>query len=360
MKVQLNHLLLTASVAVAAPFEASHHDHNQKRDVITVTQFVNANGDVVIPAASTYSTDKVSTATHSIQSTSSKTTLQPKSSSTSTSNGGGINGDLSNFVDPSEKFEDGTIKCSDFPSGQGVISLDWLGLDGWSSIQDSTGLSKETCEDGVYCSYACQAGMSKTQWSSDQPESGASLGGLECKDGYLYRTNKDTDYLCQWDVDSASAVNNNENGGIALCRTDYPGSENMVVPTWVESGSSKPISVVDEDTYYQWQGKKTSTQYYVNNAGVSVEDGCIWGSEGSGVGNWAPLVLGAGYTDGKTYLSLIPNPNNKETPNFNVKIVATDGSVVNGDCKYENGEFSDSSDGCTVTVISGSAQFVFY
>lgn len=115
---------------------------------------------------------------------------------------------------------------------------------------------------------------------------------------------------------------------------------------------------VDVDTYFKWQGGKTSTQYYVNNAGVSVEDGCIWGTEGSGVGNWAPVVLGSGTTGGKTYLSLIPNPNNKDKPNYNIKIVGDD---VNGDCKYENGQYNGSgSDGCTVTVNSGSAKFVFY
>ena len=135
----------------------------------------------------------------------------------------------------------------------------------------------------------------------------------------------------------------------------------MVIPTVVGAGSTQPISVVKEDSYYQWKGMKTSAQFYVNNAGVSVENGCIWGNEGSGVGNWAPVVLGAGETNGVTYLSIIPNPNNRTPPNFNVKIVATDGSSVNGACKYENGVYSGSgSDGCTVSVTSGSAKFVFY
>ena len=42
--------------------------------------------------------------------------------------------------------------------------------------------------------------------------------------------------------------------------------------------------------------------------------------------------MGSGTTGGKTYLSLIPNPNNKDKPNYNIKIVGDD---VNGDCKYE-------------------------
>lgn len=356
-----------ASLAMAAPKGEHHSDaHFDKRDMVTVTQYVNEDGAVIIPgtqSGSQTTSVQVQTATLAGASSSSSkttTTLSPSSTSSSSSSGS-YSGDLSGSSTGS-KFEDGTIACSSFPSGSGVISLDWLGLSGWSSIQDSDGNSVTSCEDGSYCSYACQAGMSKTQWPSSQPASGASLGGLVCKNGYLYRTNTDTDYLCEWGEGTATASNSNSNGGIALCRTDYPGSEAMVVPTWLESGSSsEPISVVNEETYYQWEGKQTSAQYYVNNAGVSVEDGCIWGTSGSNVGNWAPLVLGAGSAGGITYLSLIPNPNNEDysSANFNVKIVATDGSTVSGDCKFENGSFS-SDGGCTVSVTSGSAEFQFY
>ena len=362
----------SGSLAAAAPRGANHHSdvhHNEKRAMVTVTEFVNENGAVVIPGSATDGTVATATLAGSVSSRST-TTLAPattskssgsKSGSSGSGSSGSYSGDLSDFSGPSSKFEDGTIACSSFPSGQGVISLDWLGLSGWSSIQDSNGQSVTSCEDGSYCSYACQAGMSKTQWPSSQPDSGASLGGLVCKDGYLYRTNTDTDYLCGWGEETATAENSNSNGGIALCRTDYPGSEAMVVPTWLDSDStSKPISVVNEETYYQWQGKMTSTQYYVNNAGVSVDDGCVWGSAGSNLGNWAPLVLGAGSANGITYLSLMANPNtDASNANFNVKIVATDGSSVSGDCKFENGAFS-SDGGCTVSVTSGSAKFVFY
>ena len=135
----------------------------------------------------------------------------------------------------------------------------------------------------------------------------------------------------------------------------------MDIPTFVEAGSTMPLTVVNQDTYYMWQGQKTSAQYYVNNAGVSVEDGCIWGTQGSGIGNWAPLNFGAGSTNGIAYLSLIPNPNNGQALNFNVKIVAADSnSIVNGECKYENGAYSGGSDGCTVAVSKGRAQFVLY
>lgn len=281
-------------------------------------------------------------------------------SGSSSSSSNGIYGDLAAFSGPSEKFEDGTIPCDTFPAGQGVISVDWMGTNGWSGIENTDTSTGGSCQEGSYCSYACQPGMSKTQWPSEQPADGRSVGGLLCKGGYLYRSNTNTDYLCEWGTDAAVVVSELSQG-VAICRTDYPGTENMDIPTFVDAGSSVPLTVVDQDSYYQWQGKGTSAQYYVNNAGVSVEDGCVWGTAGSGVGNWAPLNFGAGSTNGITYLSLIPNPNNKEPLNYNVKIVA-DGadSVVNGECVYENGSYTGGSDGCTVAVTSGRAKFVLY
>ncbi|KAK9478198.1 hypothetical protein V1514DRAFT_331899 [Lipomyces japonicus] len=267
------------------------------------------------------------------------------------------------YVNPTEAFQDGTISCSSFPSGQGVVALDWLNLGGWSGIQlsvDANAGQGTSCSEGNLCSYACQAGMSKTQWPSSQPADGESRGGLICQGGYLYRTNTDTDYLCEWGVESAQVVSELSDG-VAICRTDYPGTENMVIPTYVEGGATEPLTVVNEETYYQWEGKLTSAQYYVNNAGVSVADGCLWGSEGSGVGNFAPINFGAGYDSGIAYLSLIPNPNNGgSTLNFNVKIVASDDAVVNGDCSYVDGVYSGGSNGCTVAVTSGIANFVLY
>lgn len=367
----------SAAIAAPAPAQGQHAHHKDKRAAVTVTQYVDVNGNVVENPLATATAAAVEAIADVKSAVAEQTTLAPSSASStaaaasstassgsksgsSTSNAGGVDGDLSDFSDPSEEFEDGTIPCSQFPSGQGVVPVDWIGLNGWSTIMNMNGDTSSSCEDGFYCSYACQAGMSKTQWPDDQPSDGKSIGGLLCKNGFLYRSNSNAKHLCEWGRQSCNAVNKKDSS-IALCRTDYPGSENMVVPTVVKSNSQKPISVVDEDSYYKWQGKSTSTQYYVNNAGVSVEDGCIWGTDGSGVGNWAPVVLGAGYINGITYLSIIPNPNNKEAPNYSVKIEAADGASVNGDCSYENGQYSGSgSDGCTVSVTSGTANFVFY
>ncbi|ODV63871.1 SUN domain-containing protein, partial [Ascoidea rubescens DSM 1968] len=313
--------------------------------------------------SSTTSYSAPSTASSYSSSSSSKSSTSAKASSTSSSSDGltsGIDGDLSAFSGPSSKFVDGTIKCSEFPSGQGVVAIPWVGLSGWTTIMNMDGETSFSCEDGFYCSYACQPGMSKTQWPSEQPSNGISVGGLYCDNGYLKRSNQDSDYLCEWGHDSSYAVNKLDKV-VSLCRTDYPGSENMNIPTQLGAGQSKPISVVDSDTYYTWKGGKTSTQYYVNNAGVNAENGCIWGTSAGDVGNWGPLVLGAGYTNGVTYLSLIPNPNNLVAPNYSVEISASGDSTVVGECSYVDGVYVGSStDGCTLSVTKGSANFVFY
>ena len=207
-----------------------------------------------------------------------------------------------------------------------------------------------------------RSGQSKTQWPSTQPSDGRSVGGLYCgSDGYLYKTNSDFDNLCE-DGENTAYFKSEIDEDIALCRTDYPGSENMVVPTLLSGQGSAAVAVVKEDSYYQWEGKPTSAQYYVNNAGVSVEDGCIWSTSGTTVGNWAPLVIGSGSLNGVTYLSLIPNPNNEAGTNYNVKFVPRDGAVTNGECSYINDVYSggSGSDGCTLTVTSGIVDIVFY
>lgn len=379
-------LLTIAASALAAPaVQQQHHHHNQqKRAVVTQIVYVDSNGNTVSgpsasahPIVATVSTSATPAQTTEASSASSEATTSSKSSSSSSSSSSSteaastessssgssgdssIAGDLSAFSDPTKEFEDGVYSCDTVPTGQGVIAVDWIsGLNGgWTTIMNEDGDTSSTCKDGYYCSYACQAGMSKTQWPSEQPSNGVSVGGLYCKNGKLYRSNTDNNYLCEWGSDNVK-FDSQISKDVAICRTDYPGSENMNIPTLLSAGGTAPVSVVDSDTYYTWKGGKTSTQYYVNNAGVSVEDGCIWGTSGSGVGNWAPVVLGAGTTGGKTYLSLIPNPNNTEKPNYNIKITGDD---VNGNCKYENGQYNGAgSDGCTVTVNSGDAKFVFY
>lgn len=385
--------LAFASVASALPAYKREEDcsstqvhvhHKHKREVVYEYAYVTVTVDGAGSIRSSPSTavqEPSSSSTYSFSSadytSSSATTQTPPSSSPSSSSSAGAStlstaastptgdlngiwGDLSDYQNPTVEFQDGVHSCDSFPVGEGVISLSHLGFGGWSGIYNSDTSTGGSCRDGSYCSYACQSGMSKTQWPSDQPANGVSVGGLLCKNGKLYRTNTNTNYLCEWGKDSA-VVENKLSQEVSICRTDYPGTENMVIPTVATPGKLIPLTTVDSDTYYTWRGKSTSAQYYVNNAGVGYKDGCLWGSAGSGVGNWAPLNFGAGWTNGIAYLSLIPNPNNKQDTNFSVKIVADDNSNVNGDCVYSNGKYNgNGQDGCTVAVTSGRAKFVFY
>jgi len=260
-------------------------------------------------------------------------------------------------------FADGTIPCTQFPSNvPGVVTTSWLGFGGWSGIQ-SGDAQASSCEEGAYCSYACAPGMAKTQWPTTQPSDGQTRGGLLCQGGYLYRTNADSPNLCEQQASTVSVVND-VGQQITLCQTDYPGTENMVIPTITEgTNSTSPLTCIIESEYFEWEGKSTSAQFYVMPAGVSAEEGCVWGSAGSNIGNFSPLNFGAGQSNGLTYLSLIPNPNGEiGALDYNVEIVASPGSSINGACSIVNGVYQggDGSDGCTVTVTSGTAYFHLY
>lgn len=383
MKLATTLLAATLATALAAPAPAGddcattqvHAHHKHKREVVYdyayVTVTVDGSGKAIAPSSAPQAPVSSAQAPTSTQAAATSTTpatsaQQPSPSPSSGSSGnpgstgtdGVPTGDLGAYLDPSQQFQDGTISCSSFPAGQGVVALDHLGFGGWSGIENSDGSTGGNCREGSYCSYACQSGMSKTQWPDNQPSSGVSIGGLLCKGGLLYRSSS-SNYLCEWGVNKATVVSELSQS-VSICRTDYPGTENMVIPTVVGAGESSVLSVVDESGYYQWRGQPTSVQYYVNNAGVSWTDGCVWGTPGSGIGNWAPLNFGAGYLNGVAYLSLIPNPNNRDAANYNVKIVAEDGATVSGLCVYENGQYNGGSDGCTVGVTSGRGQFVLY
>jgi hypothetical protein len=122
------------------------------------------------------------------------------------------------------------------------------------------------------------------------------------------------------------------------------------------------LTCPDGTKYFRWGGKTTSAQYYVNNAGVSTQEGCQWGDGSQPIGNWAPINLGVGENNGK-WLSIFQNsPTTNAKLNFNIKIQGS--GQMSGSCKYENGQFISESgsntSGCTVEVMSGDATFVFY
>lgn len=361
--MKLSTLILAASAAAVPAPNNNHHFHRREASPL-VTVLTTQTTVVYLTDGESLTSTEATTETSTIEPTSSASSSASSASSTSTSStgsSGGVYGDLSHFEEPLGKFEDNKYKCSDgVPVGNGVVSLDWVGIDGWASVMNEAGDTAKQCKPGYWCSYACQAGMSKTQWPLNQPLDGQSRGGLICNaDGYLERTNKDTDYLCEWGAQTANAVSKIDKV-VSLCRTDYPGSENMVVPTRLEAHGTQPISVIVSEDYFKWEGKPTSSQYYVNDAGVDVEEGCVWGTSDGTIGNWAPVVLGAGQTGGLTYLSIIPNPNNKTPPSYSLKIEGEDGATVVGSCVYSGGSYSGGADGCTVTISSGVGKFVFY
>lgn len=378
-------LMAMSSVTVAAPTakreepecaeRRNHVHHLHKRAIVTEYAYVYITVDAagsVLPSSSsqlTVAPSKVQISSSSSSAAAPPSTsalkIVPETTSTSPSTYSSVSSSpeslSSSSLDTpsSRKWQDGKVPCSQFPSDQyGVVALKYLGFGGWSGIYHQDKSSGGSCSEGAHCSYACESGMAKTQWPLDQPENGVSVGGLICKNGFLHRTNKATLELCAHQPDKA-IVRSYLDRSVAICQTDYPGTENMVIPTIVQPGSTSPLTCIDQDNYYSWLGRQTSAQFYVNNAGVSQQNGCVWGMPGGGVGNWAPLNFGAGYTNGIAYLSLIQNPLNTLPANFDVEIVADNGSIVNGQCKYSQGKYyGDGNDGCTVAVVSGRGVFV--
>lgn len=139
----------------------------------------------------------------------------------------------------------------------------------------------------------------------------------------------------------------------------------MTIPLNTQPGSSTPLTCPSEDNYYKWKGADTSAQYYVNNMGVSVQQGCQWSTPGSTNGNYAPVNLGVGYSNGQAWLAIMANkPTNPDALlNFDIELR---GDQMNGKCKYSNGKYCSgdnysncNSDGCTVSVTGGTASYVF-
>ena len=291
------------------------------------------------------------------------------SSSSPTSGGQGLD----------TEFPDGELDCSEFPSAYGPIEIPWLNIGGWSGIQnvvisgdEVTGISTEVsgggCKEGAMCSYACPPGYQKSQWPSTQGSTGQSVGGLSCSGGKLRLTNADlSKTLCIQGVGNVN-IQNTLSTNAAICRTDYPGTESETVPLNTQSGDTHPLTVPDANSYYHWKGKSTSAQYYINNKGVAEADACTWGTDGSGMGNWAPSYLGVGKDSvGLTWISIASTAQNNPisyTPlDYTVEIV---GDNLSDKCRLQNGQYCSGSDygncnsmGCTVSPNAAtSSSFV--
>ena len=136
---------------------------------------------------------------------------------------------------------------------------------------------------------------------------------------------------------------------VSTCRTDYPGTESMVIPAIAQPGEEVTVTNPIQDNYYVWDGKSTSAQYYVNKKGLGPKDACVWNSpsDPTGAGNWSPIILGVGKaSDGITYLSIFQNaPTSTAQLDFNIEITGD----VNSKCSYINGQWTGGSSGCTVS-----------
>ncbi|EHY53457.1 Beta-glucosidase (SUN) [Exophiala dermatitidis] len=267
-------------------------------------------------------------------------------------------------------FPDGELSCDTFPSDYGAVALDYLGMGGWSGLQAVTivgnlvnhivtGVSGQSCTEGMMCSYACPPGYQKSQWPSTQGATGQSVGGLSCSGGKLHLTNPSlSTSLCIPGVGGVQATNK-AGGVVSICRTDYPGTESETIPVELQPGSTEELAVPDASTYYTWQGKSTSAQYYLNPIGYGPSDACKWGSAGTPLGNFAPINFGVGAKGGVTWLSIFQNsPTTSAQYEGTVEIQGN----LSGSCKYQNGQYCSAtgcnSNGCTVSVISGTATYV--
>lgn len=276
------------------------------------------------------------------------------SSSSSSSQGQGIN----------SKFPSGKVLCSDFPSSYGALALDHLNMGGWAGLQFvpgytssslsiseiHTGIAGDTCSEGAMCSYACPAGYQKTQWPAAQGATKQSIGGLYCNsDGYLELTREGYDTLCEPGVGGVT-IQNDLDEVVATCRTDYPGTESMVIPAIANPGGTVAVCNPEQNGYYIWDGSGTSAQYYINKKGYGIDDACVWNSaiDPKGAGNWSPVILGVGQAaDGITYISIFQNlPTSTAKLDFNIEITGD----VSIECSYIDGVWSSGSEtGCTVS-----------
>ncbi|QLG73566.1 hypothetical protein HG535_0F00760 [Zygotorulaspora mrakii] len=226
-----------------------------------------------------------------------------------------------------ESVEKRAGTCS-FPDHDGMVAVQKNGQNGgWAMHSD------QTCSPGTWCPYACQPGQLMGQWDpsvTSYSYPGSQNGGLYCdSNGNLQKPNQDKDY-CYDGVGTVSAQNNADQN-VAICQTVLPGNEEMLIPTDVDARSNQPLAVPGPDYW-----ASTAAHYYVNPPGVSVDDGCVWGSESNPWGNWSPYVVGANQdSNGNTFVKIGWNPiyldsSFKNTkPSFGVKVTCDDESQCN-------------------------------
>jgi hypothetical protein len=268
-------------------------------------------------------------------------------------------------------FPSGKLKCKNVPTEYGAVEIPWSGTNGWTTLAKFGKWMKGvainniespitgTCEPGMMCSYACPNGYQKTQWPQEQGLTGQSVGGLWCNDdGYLELTRPEHKKICEPGAGGVF-VRSELSGTAAICRTDYPGNENMVIPLETTPGGEYPLTNPDSSTYYRWKDMPTTAQYYVNNLDVELKEACTWKSAKypDSAGNWAPTNIGVGKSEaGETFISIFPNlPTSNAVLDFDIEITGD----ISGTCWLKKGTYSGNN-GCTVGMKpGGKATIVF-
>lgn len=240
-------------------------------------------------------------------------------------------------ADPRKKIENKEISalfkrsgnCA-FPSDKGMVAVQTSGLNaGWAMHDD------QECSPGTWCPFACPPGQLMNQWDPDVTSytyPGSQWGGLWCNEnGELEE--KRTGGCC-YSGTGTVVVKNKMGQNSAWCQTVLPGNEEMLIPTNVEANGQATIAV--PDTHY-WAS--TASHFYINPPGVSVDDGCKWGSTSNPYGNWAPYVAGANMdNNNNTFVKIGWNPVYLENtcpfkdtkPTWGIRITCDDGSKCNG------------------------------
>ncbi|KAG0679001.1 hypothetical protein C6P40_000146 [Pichia californica] len=220
--------------------------------------------------------------------------------------------------------------CS-FPNEDNMVGV-------YNSKITSNGWAQDgLCTAGSYCQYACKPGYLMGQWNpsvTSYTYPGSQEGGLYCdSNGQLSKPFSNKDY-CIEGKGTAKGVNN-ANSDVAFCQTVLPGNEEMLIPTDISgNGGTNQLAVPGTDYF-----ASTASHFYINAPGVSVEEGCTWGSSSNPYGNWSPYVAGFNMDDnGNTFAKIGWNPiyvasdspfqNTK--PNFGIKITCDDPSKCNG------------------------------
>lgn len=205
------------------------------------------------------------------------------------------------------------------------------------------------------------------QWDPDvksytYPES--QYGGAWCNENGELEYKRDGD-CCVDGVGTVSAKNK-AGSNVAFCQTVLPGNEEMLIPTDVDSNDEQTLAVPGPN---YWDG--SAAHYYVNPPGVSVSDGCKWGSKDKPWGNWAPYVAGANQDSSKnTYVKIGWNPVYLENdcpfkntrPDFGIRVTCDGGSCTGLPCEIDpskndvnemsGDQISEGAGGATFCVVT--------